>query len=170
MYPNALTLGTDLAILRSVVLCPQERRTYFVTTVTASRRRLFQVESNARLILDVMFHARDAGRFSLHAFVVMPDHLHALLTPAPDVSLEKTMQFIKGGFSYRLHSNITVWERGFNEAQVLNPDKFAALKAYIEENPVRARLVLSSREYAFSSAHSDCRLDSTPLFIGAARG
>ena len=37
----------------------------------------------------------------VHEFVFMPNHVHLLITPAPDVSLEKAMQFIKGGFSYR---------------------------------------------------------------------
>jgi len=60
----------------------------------------------------------------LHAFVIMPDHFHALLTPAPDVSLEKAMQFIKGGFSFRLKSKHDVWERSFNESQISSQEKY----------------------------------------------
>jgi len=86
---------------------PQELRTYFVTAVTANRRRLFQVETTADLLLKTISDYRDQGRFQLHAFIVMPDHLHALLTPAPDVSLEKAMQYIKGGFSFRLRASST---------------------------------------------------------------
>ena len=78
---------------------PQHLRTYFITTTTANRRRLFQVETNALLMLDILQEQRAKDRFHLHAFVIMPDHLHALLTPAPDVSLEKAVQFIKGNFS-----------------------------------------------------------------------
>jgi REP element-mobilizing transposase RayT len=70
---------------------PQELRTYFVTAVTANRRRLFQVEANANLLLDVLVTDRAKSRYQLHAFVIMPDHLHAILTPAPEVSLEKVM-------------------------------------------------------------------------------
>ena len=62
---------------------PQELRTYFITTVTASRRRLFQVEQNAILFLEVVEEQRIKKRLQLHAFVVMPDHVHMLLTPAP---------------------------------------------------------------------------------------
>ena len=57
-------------------------------------------------------------------FVIMRDHLHVLIKPAPDVSLEKTMQFIKGGFSFRLRSKRDVWERSFNEAQIMTAEKF----------------------------------------------
>jgi putative transposase len=43
-----------------------------------------------------------AGKFRLHDFVVMPDHLHLLITVGSGMTIEKAMQFIKGGFSYRL--------------------------------------------------------------------
>ena len=81
-------------------LTPQELRTYFTTFSTAGRRRIFQVEKNARLMVDTLRNYRTQGRFSLHAFVVMPDHVHALITPAVEVSLEKAIQFMKGGFRF----------------------------------------------------------------------
>jgi putative transposase len=64
-------------------LAPQELRTYFITTVTADRRRLFQVEQNANLFIEVLQDQRTKSRLQLHAFVIMPDHAHLLLTPAP---------------------------------------------------------------------------------------
>jgi putative transposase len=75
---------------------PQELRTYFITTVTANRRRLFQVEQNANTFVNILQEQRTKNRIQLHAFVIMPNHVHLLLTPAPDVSLEKAMQYIKG--------------------------------------------------------------------------
>ncbi len=133
-------------------LAPQETRTYLVTAVTAQRRRLFQVTANAELFRQTLFDYREQGRFLLHAFVIMPDHFHALITPASEVSLEKAMQFIKGGFSFRLKSKMDVWMRSFNESQISTAEKFADCVRYIEENPVRARLVSSADAYAFSSA------------------
>jgi len=135
---------------------PQETRTYLVTAVTAQRRRLFQVRANAELFRQTLFDYREQGRFLLHAFVIMPDHFHALITPAHEVSLEKAMQFIKGGFSFRLKSKMDVWMRSFNESQISTADKFADCVSYVEENPVRARLVSSADAYPFSSAsHKD---------------
>ena len=93
-------------------LAPQETRTYFVTAVTAQRRSLFQVTATAELLQRTTLAYRSQGRFLLHAFVIMPDHFHALITPAPDVSLEKAMQYIKGGFSFRLKSKLDVWTPG----------------------------------------------------------
>jgi putative transposase len=133
-------------------IAPQETRTYLVTTVTAQRRRLFQVTANAELLQKTFFDYREQGRFLLHAFVIMPDHFHALITPATDVSLEKAMQLIKGGFSFRLKSKMDVWMRSFNESQISTAEKFADCARYIEQNPVRARLVASADVYSFSSA------------------
>jgi putative transposase len=151
-----------VSILLDVKLAPQETRAYFVTTVTANRRRLFQVDAAAHLMLDVLQRYRRQRRFELHAFIIMPDHLHLLLTPAPDVSLEKALQFIKGGFSFQLKSKRDVWERGFNEVQIQTVEKFEAYRRYIEENPVRGRLVTEAGAYLFSSAHLIEMIDPIP--------
>lgn len=143
---------------------PQEIRTYFITTVTAQRRRLFQVSATAELLRETIFYYRDQSRFFLHAFVIMPDHLHLLLTPAAEVSLERAMQFIKGGFSFRLKSKLTVWERGFNESQVLTPEKYTACRSYIEMNPVRKRFVNMPEDYPYSSAAGN-ELDEAPAHL-----
>jgi putative transposase len=133
-------------------LAPQETRTYLVTAVTAQRRSLFQVTATAELLQRTILDYRSQGRFLLHAFVIMPDHFHALITPARDVSLEKAMQFIKGGFSFRLKSKLDVWERSFNESQISTEEKFISCVRYIEENPVRRGLAQTPDAYPFSSA------------------
>jgi len=104
------------------------------------------------------------GKFLLHAFVIMPDLFHALITPAPDVSREEAMQFIKGGFSFRLKSKMDVWMGGFNESQIMSAEKFASCVRYIEENPVRRGLVSTPEEFQFSSAGRD-GLDPMPFHL-----
>src|ERR1039457_2649977 len=133
-------------------LAPQQTRTYLVTAVTAQRRSLFQVIVTAELLQRTILDYRSQGRFLLHAFVIMPDHFHALITPARDVSLEKAMQFIKGGFSFRLKSKLDVWERSFNESQISTEEKFISCVRYIEENPVRRGLASMPEDYHFGSA------------------
>ena len=145
-------------------LAPQETRTYFVTAVTAQRRSLFQVTATAELLQRTTLAYRSQGRFLLHAFVIMPDHFHALITPAPDVSLEKAMQFIKGGFSFRLKSKLDVWTPSFNESQIMSEDKFTSCVRYVDENPVRRGLVSTPEAYPFSSAASG-GLDPMPLHL-----
>jgi putative transposase len=146
---------------------PQETRTYLVTAVTAERRSLFQVTATAELLEQTILDYHSQGKFLLHAFVIMPDHFHALITPAPEVSLEKAMQFIKGGFSFRLKSKHDVWMRSFNESQIMTEEKFISCARYIEENPVRRGLVSTPGDYHFSSAVCG-RLDPMPLHMRAA--
>ena len=59
--------------------------TYFVTFATWRRQRLFVVERYARLFLRTIYAYGRQGKFQLHAFVLMPEHVHLLLTPAEDV-------------------------------------------------------------------------------------
>ncbi|MGD0798314.1 MAG: transposase [Acidobacteriaceae bacterium] len=143
---------------------PQETRTYLVTAVTAERRRLFQVTATAELFEHTLLDYRSQGRFLLHAFVIMPEHFRALITPAPDVSLEKAMQFIKGGFSFRLKSKHDVWMRGFNESQILSEEKFLNCVRYVEENRVRRGLAVTAHAYSFGSAARG-PLDPMPLHL-----
>ena len=64
-------------------------------------RALLQSERNALLLIGVLRTNVRARKFTIHDFVVMPDHLHALITVDHDTTIEKAMQLIKGGFSFR---------------------------------------------------------------------
>ena len=143
---------------------PQEIRTFFTTSVTADRRRLFQTERNAELLLRVLQENRRQGRFQLHAYVIMPDHIHLLLTPAENVSLEKAMQYIKGGFSFQLKSPFDIWERSFKEHRIKNKQDYEHHKTYIEQNPVRANLSPTPEQFLHSSI-SNQQLDSIPAHL-----
>src|ERR1700728_886994 len=92
---------------RPVRNAPQENalsslRTFFATTKTYAGQRLLQSERNATLLIDVIRSYMAAGKFSVQDFVVMPNHLHLLLSVCGDTTIEKAMQLIKGRFSYRL--------------------------------------------------------------------
>jgi putative transposase len=143
-------------------LAPQEVRTFFVTTNTANRRRLFQVESNSELLLTTLREDRAKRRYNLHAFVLMPDHVHLLLTPAETVSLEKAMQYIKGGFSFRLKSKLAVWQSGFALRRIEDARDYETHLKYIYENPVRAGLCLNAADYPYSSMGRVGEVDPAP--------
>ncbi len=92
----------------------------------------------------------------------MTEHFHAVITPAPEISLEKAMQFIKGGFSYRLKSKLDAWMRSFNQTQIMSKEKYDRCVSYIENNPVRRGLALTSEMHPFSSAVGG-PLDAMPM-------
>jgi len=128
-------------------------RIFFATTKTSMGRRLLQSERNAALLIDVLRSLVSEQKFMLHDFVIMPDHVHLLIEVDGDMTIEKSMQLIKGRFSHRLSHEFSykgdVWQRGFTEVQVLNKQNFEAHRAYIAENPIKAGLVASTEEYPF---------------------
>jgi putative transposase len=149
-----------------MTMAPQEVRTFLLTAVTAQRRRLFQVTATAELFTALLQDDRAKGRYALHGFVIMPDHVHLLLTPAPDVSLEKAAQFVKGGFSFRLKSGMDVWERSYDNRRIMDELHFDTSLRYVEENPVRARIVTEATEYPYSSCERPELVDPKPSWFG----
>jgi len=137
-------------------------RTFFITSVTAQRRTLFQHATTADLLLDVFLHYRVQGKYRLHELVVMPDHFHALITPAMEISLERAVQFVKGGFSFRLKSICPVWQASFTNHRIRDDEDFEQHRTYIRMNPVRAGLVRKPEEYPYSSATGRFALDAMP--------
>ena len=138
-------------------------RTYVITSATWGRRSLFSKDQWARLLVETLHHYRGSA-YLLHEFVVMHDHIHVLLTPK--TSLEKAVQFIKGGFSFRakkeLGSNMEIWQKGFSDHRIRDEDDYLRHIGYIRENPVRKHLCKRADEFPYSSAHTGFELDPIP--------
>ena len=98
-----------------------------------------------------------AGKLVVHDFVVMPDHIHVLLTLDQTMSVEKAAQLIKGGFSYRAKKELgyagEVWQRGFSEVRILDRQSFLRHRDYIDQNPVTAGYVDSPEKFPYGSAY-----------------
>jgi putative transposase len=136
--------------------------TYFVTFLTWQRKRLFVVEPYVRLFLKTLYGYRRQGRFLLHAFVLMPEHVHLLLTPATGVTLERAMQLVKGGYSRTFGLEFRrgeVWQRGFTDHRIRDAEDLRAHRDYIHQNPVKRGLVEAAREYRYCSAFPGFKLD-----------
>ena len=140
-------------------------RTFFVTTVAWQRRSLFRCETTARLLVQTLYHYREQKKFLLHEFVIMPDHVHLLLTPAKEISLERAVQFIKGGFSFRLQSRFPVWQASFTNHRIRDANDYERHRGYIRENAVRAGLVRTAKDYPFCSGQGTFEIDPPPLTI-----
>jgi putative transposase len=132
-------------------------RTFFVSSKTSMGQALLQSERNAGLFIDVLRSYVAAGKFTVHDFVVMPDHVHLQLTLDGRMSIEKAMQLIKGGFSFRLKKEFgylgEVWQCGFSEVRVDNRGSFLAHREYIDQNPVKAGLARTPEEFRYGSAY-----------------
>ncbi len=128
-------------------------RVFFATTKTSMGRCLLQSERNEMLLIDVLRCGVLARKFQVNDFVVMPDHVHLLLTLDGGISIEKAMQLIKGGFSYRLKKEAgyvgEVWQRGFSEVRVGDRQSWLQYRKYIAENPMKAGLCDSPGQYPY---------------------
>ena len=141
-------------------------RTFFVTSSAADKRSLFQTTRMAELFLKVLFEYRDQHKFRLHEFALMRDHFHLLITIGPEMTVERAVQFIKGGFSFRAGRELdfhgAMWQRGFSEVRVLDEPSFLAHVEYIRNNPVRAHLADSPERYPYCSSYPGYSLDPPP--------
>ena len=98
-----------------------------------------------------------SGKMTVHEFVIMPDHVHILMTVPGEMSLEKAMQLIKGSFSFRANKELSfrgeIWQRGYSDVRVLDDQSFQKHREYIDNNPVRAGLANKPEEYPFGTAY-----------------
>jgi REP element-mobilizing transposase RayT len=94
-------------------------------------------------------------RYLLHAFVVMPNHVHTLVTPK--VMASRWLAPLKGFTAYRANELLTrhgqpFWQDESYDHLVRSPAEFDRIRVYIEQNPVAAGLVVDAEEYQWSSA------------------
>jgi len=141
-------------------------RTYFITANSWAGRSIFQSKRSASLLIETLLDYHAKRKYELHEFVVMPDHIHLLLTPSPDLALERVMQFIKGGYSHRagqqLGPSLGIWARGYVDHRIRDGRDYDTHREYIHQNPVRRGLVSLPEQFAYSSANAKFRLDSVP--------
>src|SRR5437868_7000902 len=118
----------------------------------------------AQLFIEVLLHYRRQGKYLLHEFVLMPDHFHVLITPA--ITLERALQLIKGGFSFRARKELgfggEIWQTSFYDRRVRDIKEYRAFREYIHRNPVKRGLVGELGDYAYSSAGRGFVLDGLP--------
>ena len=129
--------------------------TYFVTTKTWENRAIFQAKDIAEILISCLTSYQEKDAFLLHEFVVMPNHLHVLVTVPEEMTVEKAMQLIKGGFSFRAGKELgfhgEIWQRGFSDVRISDDLSFSQHRAYIDGNPVKAGLADAPGRYPYCS-------------------
>jgi REP element-mobilizing transposase RayT len=110
----------------------------------------------ADLVVEALrYNADILGHYELHAFVAMPNHVHTLVTAS--VPLPKLTKSLKGITAKRANAVLGLtgrpfWQEESYDHVVRNKEEFGKIWNYIEQNPVRARLVREASEYRWSSA------------------
>jgi len=129
------------------------------------RRAIFADEHDIGRMLSDMAELCRGGTVALHAYVLMPDHFHLLLTPVDAAALSRAMQSLGRRyvrwFNQRHGRSGTLWE-GRYRSTVLEPERHLVdAMRYVECNPVRSGIVADAAAYPWSSLahHLGVRVD-----------
>ena len=132
-----------------------------ITISTFRSQPHFETTPHADLFLKTIFRYRTEGKFQVHGFAVMPDHVHLLITPSE--STAKSIQLIKGGYSFaaRALTSTDIWHTGHHEHRIRDLADYTNQLRYIANNPSAAGLV-ANYSYVHIHAKHAGSLDPTP--------
>lgn len=120
---------------------------YFITICTQMRGENQLCEPNVADAIQAGFSAyQQLGKWYVHLVVLMPDHLHAILSFARELGIAKSISAWK---QYQAREIGIKWQRDFFEHRIRSTEEFFEKSAYIRENPVRAGLVASAKEWLY---------------------
>ena len=160
----------------------------YLTAVARDRLPVFRTDAIKVITCKALDEARTSGAFGIYAYVIMPDHLHALTASALKPS--KILQYINGIVSRRVIDHLkqhghnaslrklqresgvrghkySLWEHHSNALPVFSESMFMQKVNYIHQNPVRAELVERAEDYCWSSVRvwKRCALEDEPLMV-----
>ena len=124
-----------------------------------NRQVVFFADEDYQYYLDVLAENAANTGCQVHAYVLMTNHTHLLLTPASEESVSRMIQGI--GRKYVRYINKmyrrsgTLWEGRFKSALIDSDRYLLTCSRYIELNPVRASMVNHPTEYRWSSHHGN---------------
>jgi len=111
----------------------------------------------AELVVEAIhYNARVLGHYILHAFAVMPNHVHVLLTPASSTTqMTKSLKGItaNGRMRFWLEREVHFGKKRATTERFVSQKEFEWIRFYVENNPVRAGLVGVPSQYRWSSAN-----------------
>ncbi len=120
-----------------------------------NRQAIFVSVADRTFMLEVLAEEAQRHGVDVHAYVLMSNHIHLLLTPQRDQALPKMMQAL--GRRYvryfnRSHERTgTLWEGRYRSSLIQTERHLLACMVYLDLNPVRAGLVTDPAEHAWSS-------------------
>ena len=117
----------------------------------------------AQLVIDSIYKGVELGQYKLHAFAVMANHVHLLIRPL--VNPSHLLKSLKGSTAREANRSLgrtgePFWQKESYDHWVRNQAEFTRIRAYIENNPVKAGLVNTPEEYPWSSAGVETSLDA----------
>jgi putative transposase len=131
---------------------------YHVINRGNARTEVFHAEGDYQAFLDLLCQASARLPMRILAYCLMPNHFHLAIWPYRDGDLSRWMQWLLTAHVRRYHrwheSSGHVWQGRFKAFPIEQDDHLLTVLQYIEQNPVRAQLVLRAEEWRWSSARA----------------
>ncbi|WNO61708.1 transposase [Rheinheimera sp. MMS21-TC3] len=132
---------------------------YHVVQRGHNRANCFYDEADKACYLSILARHLTAYGVQLHAFVLMSNHVHLLLTANQDGMISKLIQNLGRDYVHYFNKRYqrvgTLWDGRFKDSLVDTDQYFLTCQRYIELNPVRAGMVLHPADYHWSSYHAN---------------
>jgi putative transposase len=140
---------------------------HFVTFSTYKRRRFLDSEQTRDIVIEVLQKCLVTHKAACVGFVVMPDHVHALLSGEEDFKISPFIQVWKKTSSYRIKEYFQkelplflnalpddgpIWQAGFYDGIVDTAEVHNEKLGYMHDNPVVDKLVEAHVDWRWSSA------------------
>ena len=125
-----------------------------VTIGVHDRRPIFSSTTIAHSTIDVLVAHREKTGVALHAYCLMPDHVHLLLSPSlvcDVITFVGQFKNLAQRAAWRFGIQGSFWQKGFYDHFIRTDEQLTAAIRYILENPIRAGLVHDINDYPFSS-------------------
>lgn len=123
-----------------------------------NRGLVFRDGTDYRLYLWLLRHESERCAVAVHAYALMPNHVHLMVTPEDPTGVSEMMQAVGRvyvpRFNHRHERTGGLWEGRYRSFAIENENYWLTCMRYVELNPVRAGLVTSPDEYPWSSARA----------------
>jgi putative transposase len=128
---------------------------FFVTTVVNGRPRLLKDRTVCSMILEDLQFYRNKYGFLLHGYVIMPDHLHILMSVQGDTTISQIMHDFKSHTAQEINRALgragAFWQEGFHDHIIRDERDFKKRINYMHKNPLMSGLIKEMPDYPFSS-------------------
>ena len=134
----------------------ETRTPYFITFVTEGRKDLFNEVLACELLVKVLIDLKSSCNYQVYAFVVMPDHVHIVISADGDMNISEIVRRIKGRFARFFNviynTNGSFWQASFYDKGIRSRSQLDEIIKYIHHNPVRKEIAIDPWEYVYSSS------------------
>ena len=132
-----------------------------------NRQACFYADDDHRFYLECLGEATRKYRVSIHAYVLMTNHVHVLMTPTSATGISRVLQTLGRRYVRYINQTYcrsgTLWECWYHASLVQGERYLLTCHRYIELNPVRARMTEDPSEYRWSSYHRNALGQSDKL-------